>query len=683
MATVLGLTTLAVAPAHADEPSVTVTLTSMTPAVTDGSGTLTITGRIQNTSTTALRHVQVYLWRDTTPATTATALDDILASDSTSIVGRRAIDTEKATWEDLTPNGESFAAGQSATFTVSAPVSRLGFTTPGVYPVGVQVRSELANGSTVTTGRARTLLPFRQKSQKLAWSPVIELTSRPSLVTAGVFSDNHLLGELTGRLQQLVARARDRRATVVVDPALLDEVQALTTTHTVAGNKLSTDDQRAATATAQGWLDQVKNLLHTNPSYRLPYGNADLTTLLTAHDARTRDALATAPTSSNPAASLPLAVVTDNVSSDLLAFVRPMHPALVVSPGALTGTDATTGLTVRGVSETFGQGGPSPDPQTTLVQRRQHALSDALIAAIGYGSQPLGALISSSADLALEASVNASATAQPLESDTDSEIDSSSWTPTPSQIGTAGAWQQARDAAARDFDTWGELTNRATEAQQMGAQAFGRSLSLNWPNPGAGFSSLAASAGALGDVLSSRAVHANMVQEFVLSSPENRLPATVTNNLDTTVTVQLTFISENPQRVDIPPTDTVTVPPGETVTVEFHPRAYTNGSVNVTAQLRTISGRPVGPELPIVVRATSLGRVGWIIIILSGALFLGATAMRVRQVQRERAREGTADDAATLQPSPPVGVEDSAGADDATTNPQTRTTTTTPAGPKP
>ncbi len=64
----------------------------------------------------------------------------------------------------------------------------------------------------------------------------------------------------------------------------------------------------------------------------------------------------------------------------------------------------------------------------------------------------------------------------------------------------------------------------------------------------------------------------------------------------------------------------------------------TNGSVNVTAQLETPQGRPIGSAINITLRATSFGRVGWVIIILSGVVFMGATAIRIRQVQRERAQ---------------------------------------------
>ncbi|HNV10478.1 MAG TPA: hypothetical protein PKN27_04000, partial [Propionibacteriaceae bacterium] len=108
--------------------------------------------------------------------------------------------------------------------------------------------------------------------------------------------------------------------------------------------------------------------------------------------------------------------------------------------------------------------------------------------------------------------------------------------------------------------------------------------------------------------------------------------------LDVPVTVTVGFVAENPQRLSIPDTEPVLVTAGESVTVMFQPNAQTNGAVAVDAQLRTVGGRPIGPVRSFTVTATSLGRVGWIIMMASGIVFLGATSVRIKQVQRERAR---------------------------------------------
>jgi hypothetical protein len=73
------------------------------------------------------------------------------------------------------------------------------------------------------------------------------------------------------------------------------------------------------------------------------------------------------------------------------------------------------------------------------------------------------------------------------------------------------------------------------------------------------------------------------------------------------------------------------------------------------ARLTTMSGRPVGKPVTINVTATQAGTTGWIIALAAGIVLVGSTALRIRQVARERARTGippVADD--PLSSSPPL-----------------------------
>jgi hypothetical protein len=83
--------------------------------------------------------------------------------------------------------------------------------------------------------------------------------------------------------------------------------------------------------------------------------------------------------------------------------------------------------------------------------------------------------------------------------------------------------------------------------------------------------------------------------------------------------------------------------------------AKANGTVRVVAQLTTISGKPVGRPVTINVTATQAGTTGWIIALAAGIVLIGSTALRIRQVARERARSGVppvADD--PLSSGPPL-----------------------------
>ena len=640
-AAILGTGWASAAPAAADTPLITVQMSSLTPSSTTGDGTLKITGRITNTSGEDLRSVQVYLWRDMTPLVTQEQFSAYLASVVTLPVGARAVDREHAVWQAVTSTDKPvFAPGQSAAFSVSAPIKLLGFTTQGLYPVGVQVRAQVPDGSTLTAGRSRSVLPVLLTSTKLSYTPLVILTSRPSLLGPAAFADDHLVADLSGRLSQLLDRASQPGSTALVDPSLVDEAEALTTAHTVDGRTPAASDLQRQAQVAGDWLTKLRGVLAAHPSYRLPYGDPNLTPLVVAGDTSTRDRIAASLTPDNPVANLPLAVFTDTVTPALLSFVQPWKPAVVIGAGVSDGVDPMTGIAVKDVALGITAGGPPPPPTNTPVQVRQRAMAQALLAS-GSGS-PMLLPIGSQADLRLDQLIRPALTATPLDLTLAASalVSGSESRPDPS------AWEQLRDLALERFSAWGEVTGLNAEATSRADRALARSLSSSFTtSQGAQF--LTSATALVGDVLGSQAIRLALAGEFVLSSATNSLPATITNTLDQAVTVKVSFVSENPQRVRVPDTADITVPAGETVTAEFSPHAYTNGSVNVTARLETPQGRPIGPPQQITLRATSFGRIGWIIVILSGVVFMGATAMRIRQVQHEHARE----QAATPPPS--------------------------------
>jgi hypothetical protein len=90
----------------------------------------------------------------------------------------------------------------------------------------------------------------------------------------------------------------------------------------------------------------------------------------------------------------------------------------------------------------------------------------------------------------------------------------------------------------------------------------------------------------------------------------------------------------------VPNIGPVTVGPGESATVDITPEATANGVTLVHARLTTLDGAPLGAPVAIEITATDFGRVGWIIIVASGAVVVGGSALRIRAVQRERALKG-------------------------------------------
>jgi len=145
----------------------------------------------------------------------------------------------------------------------------------------------------------------------------------------------------------------------------------------------------------------------------------------------------------------------------------------------------------------------------------------------------------------------------------------------------------------------------------------------------------------------------------------NTLPASgQPDDLSTNaVRVQLRFSSANSQRLTVPPLKLTTIPAEDNSQGEAVVEARTNGTVRVTAQLYTQSGQPVGKPFPIDITATQAGTVGWFIAIGAGIVLVGTTALRIRQVTRERARKAAAAEAQPLDATRSAPAADTSSAD--------------------
>ena len=105
--------------------------------------------------------------------------------------------------------------------------------------------------------------------------------------------------------------------------------------------------------------------------------------------------------------------------------------------------------------------------------------------------------------------------------------------------------------------------------------------------------------------------------------------------------------------------DGLQVPAGAGVTGNAQVDAQANGIVKVTAQAYTLSGTPVGEPMPIEVKATQAGTIGWLIAIAAGIVLVGSSALRIHQVTKERAKASAGGSAGVSDT--PGGSEDSAG----------------------
>lgn len=601
--------------ARADSaPLLEVQIDAVDPAVIDPSDkdqVVEISGTVRNASDVDMRYVNVHFWRSDQGLNTVEEIDAAVAAPLTAPLGARLNNPEAGNL-DLLTDDTPFSPGATAEFTVRGTVGQLALPNDAeaVYRLGVHVRAVPDGGANTTAGRARVLVPARASMPQV--SATVLLSSRPVLVTNATIADaeaaEHLAGELTGRLDALLASAERPGVVGLIDPALYDAVRVLAEQRPAPG---TADDGAKAAAS---WILRVDALAEEGRLWRLPPGDPDLAKA----DATGRRELVTAPTTENvespetpetPLADLPTVAVLEETGSEHLA-------------GALTGFDHIVARQARGSAGTVIEGRsltlPEPLEQATPAERTGY-----LLATEAVSGDALTYLLTDERQAALEGS-----------------LDEQREHVAPGTASSAAvSWLPAQEAApwsalATRLDTldltW-ELAGRETEGR-FAAEAFNRNFTTE--------------AEALAWVDSSpigrfdpKRIAVVAARQFVMSSSTGTFPVTVSNGTELPVTVRLHFRSDLPQRISVPDPDPVSLQPGQSHTLSIAPEAAANGVTLVHGQLVTEAGRTFGTETTIEISATSFGRVGWIIIVVSGVVVLGGTALRIRAVRAEENHE--------------------------------------------
>lgn len=633
-------------PAQADEDPavVTVTLTSVSPEALGNSGDLVITGEVTNTSDSELRRLEVRLWRDATPLSTLTELARATASTTSS----GAVMESESARAQLTSGDAALAPGASAPFSVQASLApeaaeQLWLSEPGAaYQVGVEVYGSEAGGGYRLLGRATTLAVYPD-AEPINVATVVVLAARPSLLlvpagadaTEPIFADRSLAVELEGRLGELLSLAERPGTSTVIDPALYDEVTALAGPHQIRQADGSTapgpasDSQRAA-----AWLARVDRLA-AGPDLAIGlFGSPDVVAATAAGRPEVLAASQNALPRTHPLADLPLVVVPANhqIDSATLDALGQLDPWLVLAANLTPGAPTQTynGLTALSVL-TADLAEQRPDQQ--LAHRGWLQAVELLTA--NQGGVPV-VVVDNASDAALAAAelawrrpisvrellVSHPGT-EPLQLASVPEAES------PTELVTA------TDRAIDLFTTFGELTDQAESA----AAELDRALATSWSTSFAGDQAaqvhwLTVAGEPAAALLVPDAVQLRITDWVTTSAEDNQLPVTVNNNTTYPVHVQVHFESENPLRISVDDSELFVVEPGESTTVRVSPRTAGNGTTAITAQLVTVSGRPVAAPVDFVITGTAAGRVAWLIILASGAVLLVATSLRVRQVRR-------------------------------------------------
>ncbi|WP_126464139.1 DUF6049 family protein [Propionibacterium australiense] len=637
LALVPGLLGLGTAPAAADDESAAITITSINPIVVSDSGELTITGSLTNTGSAPITGASLRLWSTRGPITNGDAFYNTLDGD------QDVTNTLPVRNDDASTQVTGLAAGASRPYALKAPFNgpeSLGLASPSsAYLVGVMLVD--ADGTLITFTSAVIGYPGRDGYRA---TTVAELSSAPSLVPAttdgkqkkAVFTDDHLAEEIAegGRLALIAELAESSDVNALIDPLLWDELTAMSAGYQVRTGPGSTTDGTGQAAAA-AFLERLKRIAGNGRSYRTLYGSLDVTAAMAAGRGELVDSAATAP-AGTPLSELGLAVVTDGSSTSqaMVEALERVSPQIVLSAdldpdGELYQVD---GLTMLATHATIATGIPgaatnSDAQRAARLQAEQlvYSLSDSPAVDVVTTTDAARAELASASGRTRLTVKELVASQQPVAVQPRDSL--------PSASGDRGS---AEHDVRGDIGVYEELTGRSTgiddEALVLAA------WSSAFPSDDEATAYIQQALSPITSALASGEVSVHISERLVIPADDSSLPVSVTNTMDIPVRVRIHFESDNPGRISIADTEELEIGAGDSVTVRITPTATGNGNVQMRAVVMTTGERSteLGPRSEFVVTANSSGRVAWVIIIASGIVLMAATALRVRQVRRER-----------------------------------------------
>ena len=631
-------------PAQAqDQDPITVTITSVTLTGTGPSGVVTVQATVRNTSAANVYATEAILWRSRDPITDLPALRAVPATIST---WGAALPINFDHYVSITNERTAFPAGASRDLTLRATLAELGFgSKTAAYPIGIRVLGrDQPTATTQVVGQERTFAVFPGDTDVLPVTPVVVLDAAPTKIADSLFADESLAAQLAGRLDLLLAAAERGEASYLVDPALLDEVADLADGYTVRIGAAETPGTGGALASA--WLARYRALPPAHGARTL-FASPDLTVDAPARLARS---LRADDASATMADTLPLVALTatGTMTPQLAAALTDAAPAVI-----LAGNLAAGGLVQ---SPGTGPGSPLAVTVTPVGSGGVTSVSELLARSfVGAGQVRI---IRDANGLAL----NAAAWTPWLRLAHLDELLATTPVPTQPTDAYAAAEEPALNSAQQttlrqavaDVQLYDAVVADAALSADEDA-VLTRLASSSWITT-AGQAEYAAAVTALADVRSlRRSLTLAVSPRVVMSSKHNEFPVTVTNRHSSSVRVKIVTTTNN-DGLTVPDSDVVSIPPGVSQTINLRPEATTNGMTTALVDMTSADGTSVTTRVPVAIEVTDLGFIVWIIVIASGVLLVGGTALRIRQVAHGQVRHPVKDSPA-VDPEPAVRVQ--------------------------
>jgi len=664
------------------EPVVRIVIDTLAPAIPEDGDMLRVRGRVISTARSTLTDVSVQLRRGSAPLA---ARGDVAAVFD---AGLAPVDGEPADVPlagTRTVVADELPPGARRSFSIRVPVASLGLSAPGSYVVGIDAYArEQGAAAEARMGVLRTFLPWFPPASEvdpvtLTW--LWPLADWPARATDGVLLTDQTPVELSpdGRLARLLDIGQRFRSTVswVADPALLQTAAAMAGGYQVLQDGALTVGDREQEA--RRWLDGLARATRGPGLRSLPYADIDASAV--TRGGLSNDVVRAVTQGPGIAsASLGQAVPGDLYWAPFGRIDRPALNVLasagvdtiVLSADAMPATDAATstdGLATAPLPTSVGTvRAVLTDPGLTAVLALpQRSSSDVILARQRFLAET-GVLAQTLPPdqrelVVAPPSVRWDATAS-LVSPLLRATSAAPWLdplplerlleePAPSVSRQRGGYGERARAAeldpryveriARtegDVEVFASVIDDPTGIVQPFSEALLRAGSSAWRSEPAVGDGLLASIDA---AITEETGRVRVLSEgrITLSGDVGKVPITITNELDRSVTVGVVLRGSPPLRLDSEPLTGIRIEPGRFASVDVDARVVGGDPLAVDVQLVSPEGEDYGVPAQITLSSTAYARAAaWVVVAAFVAIAVFVVVGITRRIRRAHAARG-------------------------------------------
>lgn len=659
----------AAAPA-ADEPDpITVSITTLTPLAPGPKDTLVLSGTIANSSGNSVPEVTVRLRVGSEPLDGREQVAQV-AEGTFERSGVVVDGTRSEPVPDLNP-------GQSAPFAIAIPTEALGLAQSGVYQLAVEAQSDPGDGDRQRVGITRTFLPWFPIADQTPTTGLVTLwplTETPAVDSQGVLLTGEIPRSISpgGRLRVLLDAASTHSSVVtwLADPALVETVQAMSTGYRVRdGNTIVVGE---GTEEAAQWLTDVRRVAQRADVFALPYACPDDVAL--ARGGQVGDVVRSITTAA-PALSAQLqrtvpstlAWPADGLVDDLtLSALTDAAPrGVLISGEQATSTSDFTPSGTAPLPSASGSGtAVIPDPLLSsllasaprspaeIVQVRQRVLAELAVIGEQLPDSPrtvvmappvrwtansvfIGEILTavSSVPWARPTTLSTLLGAQPstVERQLSAYPEQAQRNELPPDY--VGAISRAQDSAAVMSDVLNADSTNTTGAIVAATARAGSAAFRTQQRVGAAI--IGEAQARVDDTLAG----VRIISRGTITLPGDTgvIPLSVSNTLDSPVTVGISLTASPSIRLSAEPVAPVTIAPGATTLIEVSARVSGSEPLPIAIRLTTPDGTPFGEPASVQVGSSAYSRAAaWVVGVAFGLLVLMLIVNAVRRPRRTR-----------------------------------------------